>query len=193
MMLSTEEGSISEERREILKQNESDYCSKVETTVLATLNLFFQYEQNHQISNGAFSSVFCVRQLKKKTRVLYAAKYLKANKEANIRETEILIKLRKCSQVVNLVEVFHCQFYTILVTEYLPGKIRSDYFERLIILMMKVGTCLRGYQLLTITSLRRSASCSSGRSYRGCTSSTPRASYTLISSLSTFSLQTRQV
>jgi len=113
-MPSPEDEFILEERKEAFKQNESEFCSK--------------YEQKNQISNGAFSSVFCIKQLKKKTRVLYAAKYLKANREATKREVEILVKLRRCNQVVTLIEVFQCQFYTILVTEYLPG---GDLFERL--------------------------------------------------------------
>ena len=37
----------------------------------------FQYERKHQISNGAFSSVFCVKLRGKKNNILYAAKYLK--------------------------------------------------------------------------------------------------------------------
>jgi len=114
IMPSPEDEFILEERKEAFKQNESEFCSK--------------YEQKNQISNGAFSSVFCIKQLKKKTRVLYAAKYLKANREATKREVEILVKLRRCNQVVTLIEVFQCQFYTILVTEYLPG---GDLFERL--------------------------------------------------------------
>ena len=84
--------------------------------------ILLQYEQKHQLSSGAFSSVFCIKQLHKKNKILYAAKYLKASRDAAKREVEILEKLKKCSQVVSFIEVFHCQFYTILVTEYLPGK-----------------------------------------------------------------------
>ena len=65
--------------------------------------------------------MFCIKQLRKKNRILYAAKYLKATREAAKREVEILVKLRRCNQVVTFIEVFQCQFYTILVTEYLPG------------------------------------------------------------------------
>jgi len=113
-MRSTQDSLTEEERRELFKMEEEDFCAK--------------YEQKNLISSGAFSSVFCIKQLRKKNKILYAAKYLKASKEAAKREVEILVKLRKCNQVVTLIEVFQCKFYTILVTEYLPG---GDLFERL--------------------------------------------------------------
>lgn len=113
-MPSSEDTFTVEEKREVFKQNDFEFSSK--------------YEQKYQISNGAFSSVFCIKQLRKKNRILYAAKYLKATREAAKREVEILVKLRRCNQVVTFIEVFQCQFYTILVTEYLPG---GDLFERL--------------------------------------------------------------
>eukprot|EP00092_Neocalanus_flemingeri_P028870 GFUD01031348.1.p1 GENE.GFUD01031348.1~~GFUD01031348.1.p1 ORF type:complete len:678 (-),score=184.77 GFUD01031348.1:119-2152(-) len=113
-MPSTQEALHAEDKRKLFKQDDSEFCAK--------------YEQKNQISSGAFSSVFCIKQIRKKNRILYAAKYLKASREAAKREVEILVKLRRCSQVVTFIEVFHCQFYTILVTEYLPG---GDLFERL--------------------------------------------------------------
>jgi len=113
-MPSEQEVLTTEEKRDLFKQEDSEFCSK--------------YEQKNQISSGAFSSVFCIKQLRKKNKILYAAKYLKASREAAKREVEILVKLRRCNQVVTFIEVYQCQFYTILVTEYLPG---GDLFERL--------------------------------------------------------------
>ena len=89
---------------------------------------YFQYEQKRQIASGAFSSVFCIRARAKKSQILYAAKYLKTRLEAAQQEIQILVKLRNCSQVVKFIEVFHCNFYTIVVTEFLSG---GDLFEKL--------------------------------------------------------------
>jgi serine/threonine protein kinase len=83
--------------------------------------------------------VFCIKQLRKKNRILYAAKYLKATREAAKREVEILVKLRRCNQVVTFIEVFQCQFYTILVTEYLPGMNYSVEEDKLRLLIDKGG------------------------------------------------------
>ena len=97
----------------------------------------FQYERKYQISNGAFSSVFCIKQRGKRFHTLYAAKYLRANTERAKREVEILLRLQHCDQaccnispsetdcsvqVINFIEVFHCEYHTILVTEFLPGE-----------------------------------------------------------------------
>ena len=46
----------------------------------------FQYERKYQISNGPFSSVFCIKQRGKRYHTLYAAKYLRANTERAKRE-----------------------------------------------------------------------------------------------------------
>ena len=93
------------------------------------LNLYVsQYEQKYQIASGAFASVFLIRNRCKKTKVLYAAKYLKVPQALADQEVEILVNLKNCQQVVSFVEVFHGKFYTILVTEYLSG---GDLFERL--------------------------------------------------------------
>ena len=37
-------------------------------------------------------------------------------------QVDILLKLQHCDQVIKFIEVFHCEFHTILVTEFLPGK-----------------------------------------------------------------------
>ena len=93
------------------------------------LNLYVsQYEQKYQIASGAFASVFLIRNRCKKTKVLYAAKYLKVPQVLADQEVEILVNLKNCQQVVSFVEVFHGKFYTILVTEYLSG---GDLFGRL--------------------------------------------------------------
>ena len=36
-------------------------------------------------------------------------------------QIDILLKLQHCDQVIKFIEVFHCEFHTILVTEFLPG------------------------------------------------------------------------
>ena len=75
--------------------------------------------------------MFCVRARGKRgPGVLLAAKYLKAGagRAAARREAEILASLNSSSQVVSLVSVYRCQFYTVLVTEYLAG---GDLFQRL--------------------------------------------------------------
>jgi len=86
-----------------------------------------KYERKSQLSNGVFSSVYSVKLRGKLNKQLYAAKYLGAHTEAARREVDILTRLRKCNQVVRFVEVFHCEYHTILVTEFLQG---SDLFER---------------------------------------------------------------
>ena len=37
-------------------------------------------------------------------------------------QIDILLKLQHCDQVIKFIEVFNCEFHTILVTEFLPGK-----------------------------------------------------------------------
>ena len=55
--------------------------------LLCYINLkIFQYERRYQISNGPFSSVFCVKQRGKRYHTHYAAKYLRANTERAKRE-----------------------------------------------------------------------------------------------------------
>jgi len=87
-----------------------------------------QYERKHQISNGAFSSVFCVKLRGKRNNILYAAKYLKAHTDAADREVQVLRRLQKSQHVLKFIECFRCEFHTIIITEYLSG---GDLFERL--------------------------------------------------------------
>ena len=37
-------------------------------------------------------------------------------------QVDVLLKLQHCPQVIRFIEVFHCEFHTILVTEFLPGE-----------------------------------------------------------------------
>jgi len=85
-----------------------------------------KYEKSYQLSNGAFSSVFCVR-LRSAKNSLFAAKHLARASCTAEREAEILGALKRCAQVVPFVEGFHCKFHTIVVTELLSG---GDLFER---------------------------------------------------------------
>ena len=41
-------------------------------------------------------------------------------------QVDVLLKLQHCPQVIKFIEVFHCEFHTILVTEFLPGNIKPD-------------------------------------------------------------------
>jgi len=94
--------------------DDSIYCAK--------------YERKRIISNGASSSVFCVAERKRgRSDQVYAAKYLKSNSSSSRREVEILRRLERGPNLLNLVEVFHCEYHLILVTEYLAG---GDLFER---------------------------------------------------------------
>ena len=49
-----------------------------------------QYEQKHKLANGAFSSVFCIKSKAKRSKVLYAAKYLKVPKQLADKEVGFL-------------------------------------------------------------------------------------------------------
>lgn len=53
---------------------------------------------------------------------MFAAKYMKDKTEYGNEEVEILKKLQKCDKIIYLVEEYHENFQTILITEYLTGK-----------------------------------------------------------------------
>ena len=74
-----------------------------------------------QVSNGSYTSVFCVKE-KGESKTLYAAKYMKDKTEYGNDEVEILKKLQNCDKIIHLVEDFHENYQTILITEYLTGK-----------------------------------------------------------------------
>jgi len=109
--------SSPEEKKKVTgKLEDTLYCAK--------------YERKYQISNGAFSSVFCIKRRGSKNKTLYAAKYLRAETERAQREVDILTKCLTCPQIIDFVEAFHTQYHTILVTEFLPGYPGGDLFER---------------------------------------------------------------
>jgi len=107
---------------------QSSMGSLVQASMTLEDNIYCaKYERRYQISNGAFSSVYCVKQRGARNKVQFAAKYLARTCTTARREAEVLEQLRTCTQVVNFVEAFHCEFHTIMVTEFLSG---GDLFER---------------------------------------------------------------
>ena len=62
----------------------NDWSLDIKTCCIMTQS--FQYERRYQISNGPFSSVFCIKQRGKRYHTPYAAKYLRANTERAKRE-----------------------------------------------------------------------------------------------------------
>ena len=58
----------------------------IATEICSDIIIFVQYERKYQISNGPFSSVFCIKQRGKRYHTHYAAKYLRANTERAKRE-----------------------------------------------------------------------------------------------------------
>ena len=87
------------------------------------------YKVLRQIASGAFGSVHCVQ--RRDTKVIHAAKYVKAPEEESLREVEALLALRKSSLIVQFVAFYTseppklCQ--SVLVTEFLAG---GDLIER---------------------------------------------------------------
>ena len=59
---------------------------------------------------------------------MFAAKYMKDRTEYGNEEVEILKKLQKCDKIIDLVEEYHENYQTILITEYLTGKKSKDSF-----------------------------------------------------------------
>eukprot|EP00092_Neocalanus_flemingeri_P033572 GFUD01036497.1.p1 GENE.GFUD01036497.1~~GFUD01036497.1.p1 ORF type:complete len:690 (+),score=174.45 GFUD01036497.1:62-2131(+) len=86
-----------------------------------------KYQKIQQISNGSFTSVFCIKDRGKKG-TIYAAKFMKDKTKNGNEEVEILKTLQNCEQVPQMIDVFHTDYQTILITEYLAG---GNLFERL--------------------------------------------------------------
>ena len=80
-----------------------------------------------QISNGSYTTVFCVKE-KKDSESLFAAKYMKDTTEYGNEEVEILKKLQNCDKIIDLVEEYHENYQTILITEYLTG-MKQTYLD----------------------------------------------------------------
>ena len=95
-----------------------DKSEKLPSTGL--IQLPERYEKICQISNGSFTSVFCVRD-RGKLGPIYAAKYMKDKIEHDNAEVNILKKLQNCQQVPKIIEVCHKRYQTILITEYFAG------------------------------------------------------------------------
>ena len=80
-----------------------------------------KYEKVRQISNGSFTSVFCIKD-RGKIGTIYAAKFMKDKIKNDNEEVEILKALQNCEQVPKIIDVFHSDYQTILITEYFAGK-----------------------------------------------------------------------
>ena len=80
-----------------------------------------KYEKVRQISNGSFTSVFCVKD-RGKIGTIYAAKFMKDQIKNDNEEVEILKALQNCEQIPKIIDVFHSDYQTILITEYFAGK-----------------------------------------------------------------------
>ena len=80
-----------------------------------------KYEKVRQISNGSFTSVFCIKD-RGKIGTIYAAKFMKDKIKNDNEEVEILKALQNCEQVPKIIDVFHSDYQTILVTEYFAGR-----------------------------------------------------------------------
>ena len=81
-----------------------------------------------QISNGSYTSVFCVKD-RGKFGPLYAAKYMKDKTKFGNSEVDILKQLQNCDQVVKLKEEHHDNYQTILITEFLSGHSTKSFLE----------------------------------------------------------------
>ena len=84
-----------------------------------------KYEKLRQISNGSFTSVFCIKD-RGKTGSVLAAKFMKDNLKNDNQEVEILRRLQNCERVPKIVDVIHSDYQTILVTDYFAGKCSSS-------------------------------------------------------------------
>ena len=80
-----------------------------------------KYEKVRQISNGSFTSVFCIKD-RGKIGTIYAAKFMKDKIRDDNEEVEILKALQNCEQVSKIIDVFHSDYQTVLITEYFAGR-----------------------------------------------------------------------
>lgn len=86
-----------------------------------------KYEKVRQISNGSFTSVFCIKD-RGRIGTVYAAKFMKDKMKNENVEVGILKSLQNCEQVPKIIDIFHSEYQTILITEYFAG---GSLFERL--------------------------------------------------------------
>ena len=100
---------------------------------LGLMQLPSHYEKVSRISNGSYTSVFIVRDRGKDENSqsernfeegpLLAAKFMKDKTEFGNSEVDILRQLQGSDHIPKLVEDFHHDYQTILITEYLAGAI----------------------------------------------------------------------
>ena len=75
----------------------------------------------YQLTNGSYTKMFCVKDRGKEGPV-YAAKHMKDRTFEGNAEVEILSNLQSSEHVVKIIESFHLDYQTILITEYLAGQ-----------------------------------------------------------------------
>ena len=81
---------------------------------------------------------------------LFAAKYMKDTTEYGNEEVEILKKLQNCDKIIDLVEEYHENYQTILITEYLTGMKHILVRILVILFYLKEEIFLRDYLNLNI-------------------------------------------
>ena len=84
-----------------------------------------KYEKVRQISNGSFTSVFCIKD-RGRIGTVYAAKFMKDKMKNENVEVGILKSLQNCEQVPKIIDIFHYDYQTILITEYFAGLYKFD-------------------------------------------------------------------
>lgn len=77
-----------------------------------------------QISNGSYSAVWLVKERGTEGPLLVAKTVQDTTVEGS-PETNVLRSLQDCGQVVRLMDAFHSHLQTIIITEYLPGRITT--------------------------------------------------------------------
>lgn len=78
------------------------------------------------MSNGSYTKMFCVKD-RGREGPLYAAKHMMDNVVDGNTEVDILRSLQSSENVVKIIETFHHELQTILITEYLAGQSPSDH------------------------------------------------------------------
>ena len=80
-----------------------------------------KYEKVRQISNGSFTNVFCIKD-RGRIGTVYAAKFMKDNTRNDNIEVQLMKALQNCEQVPKIIDIFHFEYQTILITEYFAGE-----------------------------------------------------------------------
>lgn len=88
-----------------------------------------KYQELQQIANSAYTAVFAVKD-RGKAGTVFAAKIMADRQKDGNEEVENLRALQNCEQVPRIVEVFHQDYQSILVMEYLAGQTPANIQAR---------------------------------------------------------------